>query len=304
VPVAVSAAANRKLLFVGGKGGVGKTVVSQAIAQTHAQKGLRTLWVTFEDPTRPLGELKAVAKNLWHLNCESSAAFEEYAALKIGIPKLSRIFVQNKLMRYLSQAAPGIHELVLLGKVWYERSHYDRVVVDMPSTGYGLAMFQSTDNFARLFKGGPIHHDAEAMLDTFRDPLQTGHLIVALPEEMPLVESIELNDYLLGLFPDNPPALLVNRRFPQLEPGKAGERLQEDPPASWENPLASSALDYANKRAMLETHNLRLWQSRGYEYGELELVPPPLDFKDQTSVVTAVALHAPSTKFWPSAGSS
>lgn len=295
--IAVSAAANRKLLFVGGKGGVGKTVVSQAIAQTHAQSGLRTLWVTFEDPTRPLGELKVVAKNLWHLNCESSVAFEEYAALKIGIPKLSRIFVQNKLMRYLSQAAPGIHELVLLGKVWYERSHYDRVVVDMPSTGYGLAMFQSTDNFARLFKGGPIHHDAEAMLATFRDPQQTGHLIVALPEEMPLVESIELNDYLLGLFPLNPPALLVNRRFPRLELSQTGEPLAEDPPASWENPLASSALDYARKRGVLETHNLKLWQSHGFEYGEIDLVPPPPDFRDQSFVVSAVAAQLREKKY-------
>jgi anion-transporting ArsA/GET3 family ATPase len=274
VSPAVHEVIDRGLLFVGGKGGVGKTVVSQAIAQAHAARGKRTLWVTFEDPSRPMGELKQVAKDLWHLNCEAMSAFEEYAALKIGAPKLTRLFVQNKLMRYLSQAAPGIHELVLLGKVWHERTHYDRVVVDMPSTGYGLAMFQSTDNFARLFKGGPIHKDAEAMLETFRDPSRTGHLVVSLPEEMPLVESLELADYLLKLFPDNPAAMLVNRKFPLVE--GADPANEPEPPHSWENPLASSALDYARKRGVLEAHNLKIWQERGIRYGELELVPPAL----------------------------
>ncbi len=265
----------RKLLFVGGKGGVGKTVVSQALARAHAERGKRTLWVAFEDPARPAGELKPVGRNLWHLNCESSIAFEEYAALKIGAPKLTRLFVQNKLMRYLSQAAPGIHELVLLGKVWYERTHYDHVVVDMPSTGYGLAMFQSTDNFARLFKGGPIHHDAESMLATFRDPALCGHLIVALPEEMPLVESLELREYLLRLFPRNPPALIVNRRFPSAGAPEDAETAPE-PPHTWETPFAASALDYARKRNILEAHNLRIWQGRGIQdFGQLELVPPP-----------------------------
>lgn len=275
--VSIAEAAGRKLLFVGGKGGVGKTIVSQAIAQAHAERGRRTLWVTFEDPTRPMGELKQVTKTLWHLNCEATSAFEEYAALKIGMPSLTRLFLKNKLMRYLSQAAPGIHELVLLGKVWYERDHYDHVVIDMPSTGYGLAMFQSTDNFARLFKGGPIHKDAEAMLATFRDPAQTGHIVVSLPEEMPLVESLELYDYLKYLFPANPAVLLVNRRFPAPEGITQGENFPE-PPHTWENPLATSALDYARKRFVLEAHNLRLWQERGHDFGEIQAVPPPPDY--------------------------
>jgi hypothetical protein len=285
VTVSVSEVIRRNLLFVGGKGGVGKTVVSQAIALTHARRGHRTLWVTFEDPSRPKGELKQAGKNLWHLNCEASLAFEEYAALKIGAPKLTRLFTQNKLMRYLSQAAPGIHELVLLGKVWYEREHYDHVVVDMPSTGYGLAMFQSTDNFARLFKGGPIHHDAEAMLETFRAPGLTGHLIVALPEEMPLIESVELHDYLLGLFPRNPPALLVNRLFPGASPGDD----ETDPPHTWENPLAASALDYVRKRVVLENHNLRIWRERRFDFGELAMIPPPVDFGNESQVVVELS---------------
>jgi anion-transporting ArsA/GET3 family ATPase len=263
--VPVSSAISRNLVFVSGKGGVGKTTVSQAIAQGLAEKGKRTLWTTFEDPTRPLGEIQPVGPNLWHLNCEATQAFEEYAALKIGVAKLAKLFLQNKLMRYLAKAAPGIHELVLLGKVWHERLNYDHVVIDMPSTGYGLAMFQSTVNFANLFKGGPVHRDAEEMLATFRSARETGHLIVALPEEMPLREALELNEFMRNLFPANPPSFLANRKFPQLR--QAPENLGA--PDDWATPVPTNLADYAAKRAVLEEFNLRIWRDREIVFGEL-----------------------------------
>lgn len=270
----------RNLLFVHGKGGVGKTVVSKAIARSLSQKGERTLWVTFEDPTFPPGELTQQGAALWHLNCDFTRAFEEYAtmkigeefgAVKIGVTHLTKIFLQNKLTRYLAKAAPGIHELVLLGKIWFERNHYTHVVVDMPSTGYGLAMFQSTDNFVKLFRGGPLNRDAEEMLATFRDSEITGHLIVALPEEMPLKESLELNAFLMQMFPQNPPVFIVNRMFPDPGQGAKGE-LQS--PDLWPSPVPSSTEDYVKKRFWLENFNLRLWRDEGISYGELKFIPP------------------------------
>ncbi len=269
-------ALSRSLIFVSGKGGVGKTVVSQAIAralsrQPGKQKGKtkRVLWVTFEDPFRPPGELKEITPSLFELNCEAQTAFEEYTTMKIGIPALTRILVQNSLVRYLAKAAPGIHELVLLGKVWYERTRWDHVVCDMPSTGYGLAMFQSTANFADLFRGGPIHHDAEAMLETFANGAECSQVIVSLPEEMPLRESLELRDFLTRLFPGNDPALIVNRRFPHDPEDPASGRPDEDL-----SPLARSPEEYARRRARLESLNLKIWKDAGVRHTELLYIPP------------------------------
>ncbi len=260
---------SRPVVFVSGKGGVGKTSVSQALARVFAERGERTLWVGFEDPIRKPGELVRVARNLHFLNCEATTAFEEYMGIKLKIPGLAHLFVSNPVIQFLAKAGPGIHELVLLGKLWYERRNYDRIVADLPSTGYGLAMFQSIDNWARMFQSGPLHKDARAMIETFSDPRQTGQLIVALPEEMPLRESLELGEYLQKIFPQNAPAYLVNRRFPDLS-GTPGVEGVDPDPSRWASPHASSLLDFAFRRSVLETHNTKLWDQAGVKHSGLD----------------------------------
>ena len=260
-----------RLIFVEGKGGVGRSTVSRALAIAHSRAGKKTLWVTFDDLSLPSGTIQVQNASLHLLNCKAGPAFQEYIGMKIGAPGLTKIFLQNNVIQYMAEAAPGIRELVLLGKVWFERDRYDRIVCDMPSTGYALAMFHSTRNFARLFKGGPVHRDAEAMLDTFRDPKICGQLIVTLPEEMPVVESNEMAEHLLELFPQNRPALLVNRRLPTALAHSAVSN-----PDMWSSPVATDAIDYLTKRKSLEEANLSPWVSDQVPFGSLPYLPPPL----------------------------
>ncbi|MCM0606425.1 MAG: ArsA family ATPase [Xanthomonadaceae bacterium] len=265
--------ATSHLIFISGKGGVGKTTVSQALAEASARKGYKTLWMSIEDPMLPRGERRPITKNLWHLNVDARHAFEEYIALKIRIPFVASLFSKNPLMQYMARAAPGIHELVILGKIWAERTEFDRVYIDLPSTGHGLTMFRATFNFSKLFQGGPIHTDTEAMLKTFADSHQTTHLIVSLPEEMPLTEAKELSNHLKGFFPQNEPEFIMNRVFPKLDEEKDYQALNSyKSPEEWEEPTLKSQREYAIHRSWLEHYKIKEW-SKEFGVREMRIIP-------------------------------
>ncbi len=263
---------SRHLLFVGGKGGVGKTSISQAWALQLSRAGHKTLWISIEDPLWSGESFREISPLLTHLNLTPANAFEEYIALKTKVPGLASLFVRNRLIQGLAKAAPGVHELVLLGKIYYELRNYARVVVDLPATGHGLAMFHATKNFAELFRSGKAREDADKMLNVFRDQAQCGFLLVSLPEEMPLQETLELDAALRALFPDNAGEFLCNRLFPKIEGWD-----QEGDPDSWISPLARDASDYCRKRACLEHANLALWRERNHRYAEIPYFPPPTE---------------------------
>ncbi len=206
-------------IFVQGKGGVGKTTVSRALAERFASEDLETLWMCFEDPLQPPDQIapRKMRPRLSHFNCQSFLAFQEYIELKVPIPKMAKALLGNKAIEALAKAAPGVKELAMLGKIWHERLHFDRVVCDMPSTGFGLALFQSLDSFSKLFKAGSLHRDVEEMHAYFSSPEKITHLIVTIPEEGPLQEAVELRDHLKKFFPKCPVETWMNRCMPGLD---------------------------------------------------------------------------------------
>jgi hypothetical protein len=201
----------RNLILVMGKGGVGKTAVAHAAARHLASQGKRVLLVHVLQLSDEEQRLELAAPNLWEITLRASDCFREYIMLKLRVKALYTAFLGNKITQYLERAAPGVREMVLLGKIWYERDHYDHVIVDMPSTGYALTMIHTPFNFAALFPGGPIYNDAKHIIASFSEPDATALVTVSLAEEMPIQESTELAAELLALMPRNPSWLVVNR---------------------------------------------------------------------------------------------
>ncbi len=211
-----------RVLFFSGKGGVGRTTLATKMAQQLAQQGRRTLLVHVLTHEQLRGEPQAIEKkrpNLWAIRLRSQECFEEYIALKLKLKALYSVFLGSRFTRYIERAAPGVREMVLLGKLWYERSFYDHVVVDLPSTGYSVTMFRTMFNFRQLFPGGPIAKDAAEMIESFSNPHEAKFFIVSLPEEMPEQESLELGDIMAALFPENSCELVFNRCLPPLSDG-------------------------------------------------------------------------------------
>lgn len=201
----------QNLVLVVGKGGVGKSTLAQAAAHALAARGKRTLLCRVLQMSEAEQVLRERARNLWEVTLNPTECFREYVAMKLRVKTLATFILGNRVMQYLGKAAPGVREMVLLGKFWHERTRYDHVVVDMPSTGYALTMLHTPFNFASLFPGGPIYHDAMAMIGTLSDPVQTAIVAVALAEEMPVQESLELAAKLRALMPKNVAWLVMNR---------------------------------------------------------------------------------------------
>jgi hypothetical protein len=199
------------MILIMGKGGVGKTTVARATARHLAAQGRRTLLVHALQLNEEKQVLAHVAPNLWEITLRASDCFREYIMLKLKVKALYTAFMGTVVTQYLERAAPGVREMVMLGKIWYERRNYDHVVVDMPSTGYALTMIHTPFNFSEVFPGGPIYWDAQEIVQTLIDPTQSACVTVSLAEEMPAQESVELAAHLIKLLPSNPSWLVMNR---------------------------------------------------------------------------------------------
>ena len=205
---------SKKLILIMGKGGVGKTVVADAVARSLAKQNKKTLLchiLQMEGTKQSVTKPDSTLENLSEITLNSLESFQEYIHLKLPIKTLANVLINSKVIQYFEKAAPGVRELVLLGKLWHVMNQYDHVVVDMPSTGYALTMIHTPFNFSKLFPLGPISADSNSMIKDFSNPNLTAIITVALPEEMPLQESYDLQADLKQIMPLNHPWLVVNR---------------------------------------------------------------------------------------------
>lgn len=204
---------SRKLIFVLGKGGVGKSTVSLHAARALASQGKKVLLCRMSSVREEIQEAHEIEPGLTEVFLNPRDCFQEYIQLKLPLKALSSVLLNSRVTDYLRDAAPGIRELVMIGKVWFEKENFDHVVVDMPSSGYAFTMLQTPKTFGDLFPGGPISQDCKAMLATFLNHEETALVVVTLPEEMPAQEACDFAEKIKNYLPSNVPWLVVNRLF-------------------------------------------------------------------------------------------
>ncbi|OGP84804.1 MAG: hypothetical protein A2Y95_07650 [Deltaproteobacteria bacterium RBG_13_65_10] len=199
-----------RLLLVSGKGGVGKTTVSVALALAAAKRGKRVLVVEvspretlprlFDAPLGGHAE-HPVAENIWTLNLDPHLALEEYLETQLHVRALVRMVTGNPLFQRLVEIAPGWRDLLTLGKVWHlerqqdpkkGRPRYDLIIVDAPATGHGLAFLRTPKAFVEATRFGPARTHSQWVCDLIEDRSRTRLLLVTLPEELPVNETIEM----------------------------------------------------------------------------------------------------------------
>ena len=213
---------SRRLIFLTGKGGVGKTTVAFALAQAAATSGRRTLVADLQGSgdTREV----EVAPGLMHVSIDPQSAMEQYLSVQVPAPA-AHLLRQSHLFAAFAMATPGMRELLCMGKFWELAQHerrtadaepYDLVVVDAPASGHGAALLRAPRTFAEIARVGPIAHQARTIAQTFADPDFTAVLAVTTAEEMPVTETLELQDSLKrGPDPLKLHAVILNALYPR-----------------------------------------------------------------------------------------
>ncbi len=212
---------DHSLIVVTGKGGVGKSTVAAALGLAASRRGLRTIVVEVaarEDVSRALASNaaavyaeQALSGRLHHISIDPQRAMEEYLRRQLPLGALAAPLSRSRIFTALTAAAPGMRELLTMGKVWElaqrerrtrDAAPYDLVVLDAPSTGHGLAMLQAPRTFATVARVGPVARQGRAVASFVGDPRRTAVLAVSTAEEMPVTETLELRSPLrehLGL---------------------------------------------------------------------------------------------------------
>src|SRR5580704_1262565 len=216
-----------KLVFVTGKGGVGKTTVAAALAQLGAQNGKRVLAcevdakgdlaALFEAGPTPFVP-RLIAPGISSMSMDTEASLREYLKLHLRIPVVGRIGPLAKAFDFVATAAPGVREILTVGKLCYEvrERHYDLVVVDAPASGHIIGQLAAPQAINDLVKVGLIRSQTDWMLEILSDPEQTGLVAVTTPEEMPVSETLELVTRVKEETTVQMSAVVVNRVLPEL----------------------------------------------------------------------------------------
>jgi Mrp family chromosome partitioning ATPase len=177
-----------RVVVVAGKGGVGKTTVTAAIARAAADEGRRVLAVEL-DGKPALAEL---LPGVEVLAISAPDALDEYLQAN-GFARIAKRLSRTGVIDMVGTAAPGIDDIVVLGKIkQLERSgEYDLVVVDGPAAGHAISFLTAARGLADSVRSGPVRSQADAVLELLGDPERCQVVLVTTPETTPVNEVIE-----------------------------------------------------------------------------------------------------------------
>jgi anion-transporting ArsA/GET3 family ATPase len=234
--------ADKRLVFVTGKGGVGKSTVAIALGIAASRRGLRTMVAELSGQARAAGlfgvsaaageEVALDGGDLHATSVEMEHALDEYLHERAG--RVGDLLAASRAFHAFAGATPGMRELMTVGKAWELAQDprrirrdgnrpYDLVIVDAPATGHALGTLRTPATFAEIARVGPIAHQGRTIDAALRDPAQTAVLAVALPEEMPVTETLALRRGLREALDLELAGVVVNACLPpRLGPRQAG----------------------------------------------------------------------------------
>ena len=241
----------KRLIIVAGKGGVGRSTITAALAIGATRRGLRTIVAETAgraDVARMLGGRGAdplveveLEPGLHHLTIDRRGALEEY--LRDEVPGLfgAAALARSATFQAFVDATPGMSDLLTIGKVWElvqrprrkpRAGEYDVVILDAPASGQLVGLLGAPRTFAAIARVGPVARQAGTIERTLTDPHAVGVIAVATPEQMAVSETLALQASLTERFGIGLDAVVANRVLPSrftAEDALALARAPDDP---------------------------------------------------------------------------
>ena len=293
---------SRRLVVLTGKGGVGKSVVGAALAVAARERGKRVLLVEVAAPVeaaRLLGgppsqgrETEALP-GLFTVNLDPAAVMDEYVRHVVKLEMLVRRILDSPIYRRFFAAAPGLKELMVLGKIMVleearkrlsQAPQWDLVVVDAPATGHGLAFLKVPLAASAAVPVGPIGHNARRVLAMLRDPGRTALVVVAIPEEMAVVEAVQFHRLAAEEIGMEPAAIVLNgcheRRFTDEDEAEVLRLTTEGADGELEPGVPLPAALRAARRQIRRRKLTRFYQARLRRTLDTPLVSLPFLFRE------------------------
>jgi anion-transporting ArsA/GET3 family ATPase len=305
---------DKRVIFLTGKGGVGKSTVAAALGVAAAREGKRAIVCEVAQQERMsrffdrqgVGYHETeISPNLFAFSIDPQRALEEYLLQQIKVKPVYDLMFKNRVFTYFAAATPGLRELVTIGKVWElaqldrrvkRGSKYDVVIVDAPATGHGIGILRTPKTFSDIARVGPIKRQAETIHRFVTDPELTSVCAVAWPEEMPVNETLDLQKNLKRDVGVTLERVFMNGIYPELfsdeEAATLRERLESEAGSNGDDAdvLRRAALRAAiseHRRAAIHREQLARLR-KGVKKGVVEL---PFVFRPQLDM-SAVELLA------------
>ncbi len=217
----------RRLIVVIGKGGVGRTSISAAIAALAARRAMRTL-VIEADLRGPIAASHGrtpgfkpieLEPNLFGMTLGGQESLEDYLGLVMPRTILRAVFASS-IYQYFVHAAPALRELTMMGKVFHEierrpasQKRWDLVVFDMPASGQALSLMRTPFAARETFGASVVGREARNIASLLSDRSKCAMVAVTTAEALALAETLELNRSLATLEVETA-AIFFNRTSP------------------------------------------------------------------------------------------
>jgi anion-transporting ArsA/GET3 family ATPase len=190
-----------RVVIVAGKGGVGKTTVTAALAVAAARTGMSVLIVevegksglaaAFDRPALTYDEADLddgiVARTL-----TPDAALLDYLEGH-GLRRISKRLAASGALDVVATAVPGMKDILVLGKVkaLEQGRTADLIVLDAPAAGHAVTFLLSARGLLDAVRVGPVRKQAQDVVELLSDPARCQVMLVTIPEETPVNELID-----------------------------------------------------------------------------------------------------------------